>query len=169
MSQMISFFFNSLWGSLSEIASLPVFDVNANKSFRSFKLFLLTYVIRAEQHCYLTVSVLILLLLFICLTHFCGCLGVPALQHLYRETHGARGQPVTVKHKQRYTEAFHVSVRHFSVDISESSRRHARRRERGRKKTRNSERERLRWMASLKNTTIVPSHFHQWDVCEINV
>lgn len=24
-------------------------------------------------------------------------------------------------------------------------------------------------MASLKNTTIVPSHFHQWDVCEINV
>lgn len=63
------------------------------------------------------------------------------LQYLYRKTHGARGQPVTVKHKQRYTEAFHVSVRHFSVDISESFRRHARRRERGRKKMRNSERE----------------------------
>lgn len=73
-------------------------------------------------------------------------------------------QSVTVKHKRR--DAFHVSVKHFVFGHIQTFQETCR----GEKEGGGLEQKnRPRLMSSLKITTIVPAHFHQWDVCEINV
>lgn len=139
-------------------------NVRAKLNCRSFKSLLSTMLCNQSQtvswQCQLpdSISAHFLFIWLICLTR-----TVAVQTSLCYSTLTGK-QPVTVKHKQRYSEAFHVSVRHFSADISECYRRHARRREKW-----ETVRERPRWMVPLYNTTIVPSHFHQWDACEINV
>lgn len=104
-------------------------NVRAKLSCRSFKSFLSTMLCNQSQtvswQCQLpdSISAHFLFIWLICLT----CTVAVQVSLCYSTLTGK--QPVTVKHKHRYTEAFHVSVRHFSVDISECFRRHARRRE----------------------------------------
>lgn len=67
------------------------------------------------------------------------------------------GEPVW--NKQGTTVAFHA--RRCCVDISECLRRHSRSRQRGGRKTGDTQKEReKRWMAVLKSTAVAPSHFH---------